>query len=73
MHLGVTLGNVRECPLVMHFWANLQSVPGYVAMATYTYVYNTIGRGCNVNSTVANAIWTTPSQVQQKLAPNAKC
>ena len=35
---GCNLGNGRECRLVVHYLADLQSVHGYVAMTTHTYV-----------------------------------
>jgi len=34
----VTWRNGTGCPLVVHCWADLQSVHGFVAMTTYTYV-----------------------------------
>ena len=48
----VTLGNDSLCPLVVHYWADLQLItcPGFATMATCTCKYNTIGRGCNVNA-----------------------
>jgi len=31
---GCKLGNNRGCPLAVHYWADLQSVTGFVAMTT---------------------------------------
>jgi len=32
--LDVTWGNGRGCPVVVHYWADMQSVHGFVAMTT---------------------------------------
>ena len=48
---------------MVQYWADLRSVPGFVATTTYTYLYNTYRRV----SIDVNAIWTTSSQVQQNL------
>jgi len=31
---GCNLGNLRRCPLVVHYWVDLQSVHGFIAMTT---------------------------------------
>ena len=52
-HPDVTLGSSRGCPIVVHHWVDLQSVPRfccYGKLATYTYIFNTIGWGCNANT-----------------------
>jgi len=30
----ITWGNGRACPLVVHYWVDLQSVHGFIAMTT---------------------------------------
>jgi len=37
----VTWGNRRECPLIVHYWADLQSVCSVVPLAIYIFL---IGR-----------------------------
>jgi len=46
MQLGV---NGRSCSLVVHYWADLQSVYGFRCCATYAYVWSVRGQWCNEN------------------------
>ena len=45
-HLDVTLGSPELC----NIGQICNRCPDFVAMATYTYVYNTIGQSCNANA-----------------------
>ena len=61
--LDVTLGNGKGCPLVVHFGQICNRCTGFVAMATYTYVYKTIryrfDTVCLLDSTLncCNLVW----------------
>ena len=64
----VTLEKDRECPLVVHYWADLHSVHGFRCYDdTHVRLQYTTAR-CKRVSIDVSAIWTTLSQVQQKLA-----
>ena len=61
--------------LDVHHWADLQSVH---AFHCYDNIHSSIQYyrmllQCKWILIDVNAIWTTPSHVQQKLAPNVKC
>jgi len=47
----VTVGNDSGCPVIVRYWAYLQSVHGFRCYDNIHYVYDTIGRRCNANQT----------------------
>ena len=65
-HPGITLGNGRGCPLVVHYWADLQSVPRfrcYGHIRIHIHVQYCKGLQCKCILIDVNSIWITLSQV----------